>query len=499
MQSVCSLLFLRSRNPVSEESLVTANRLARKRGPDSTSVQRARDNDGWHTVSLHNLLDISGRAVVQPVFGGGEHSHLSVLFNGEIYNFREIGGGESDTSILIPAFVKYGSRIGDALVGEFSIVVFDRAANALHTFTDPFLTKPLYWGTNSAGEYGVSTNASALRTLGLTTICMEDPNSSSEVKFQESGFGRVVSGPAVEFDIRQTEKSYSRWEEAFLAAVEQRGTHGAHKPTVFLSSGYDSGAICLALNRLGIDYETISICANENAEVLRQRIEINGRGSARSHISIQSLDQEASSRASTDIQRNVEPFQYTHEDMPGRIGSLQTDGGAIGGGELSRLISERGGKVVISGSGADEIISDYGFGGERFYSHSEFGGLFPDSLEGFFPWKKFYGDSQRSYLFKDEYILGRFGLEGRFPFLDRNVVQEFLSLVAELKNRCYKAPIEWFLRKHDYPVELSVKRGFSPSELLNPQSAHVAQHATKARQVIGRVLSMLRLRKNGGA
>ena len=50
---------------------------------------------------------------------------------------------------------------------------------------------------------------------------------------------------------------------------------------------------------------------------------------------------------------------------------------------------------------SDEIYSDYGFAGQKYYSHSEFGGLFPTDLTGFFPWKKFYGDTQRSYLFKE--------------------------------------------------------------------------------------------------
>jgi hypothetical protein len=99
------------------------------------------------------------------------------------------------------------------------------------------------------------------------------------------------------------------------------------------------------------------------------------------------------------------------------------------------------------------------------YYHSQFGGLFPEQLQGFFPWKKFYGDTQRSYLFKDEYILGRFGIEGRYPFLDKAAVQQFLSLTADRKNARYKAPVAVFLERHGYPFEESVKRGFSPSRV----------------------------------
>ena len=65
-------------------------------------------------------------------------------------------------------------------------------------------------------------------------------------------------------------------------------------------------------------------------------------------------------------------------------------------------------------------------------------------------------------MFKDEFVIGRHGIEGRYPFLDKQLVQEFLSLSAVLKNRTYKAPLEHFLMTNGYPFEPMMKRGFSP-------------------------------------
>ena len=100
--------------------------------------------------------------------------------------------------------------------------------------------------------------------------------------------------------------------------------------------------------------------------------------------------------------------------------------------------------------------------GEKIFLHSEFNGVFPDDLKKIFPWKKFYGDSQRSYLFKEEFIFGRYGIESRYPFLDLKVVQEYLSISASLKNSEYKFPILNFLKKNNYPVNYNVKSGFNP-------------------------------------
>ena len=53
---------------------------------------------------------------------------------------------------------------------------------------------------------------------------------------------------------------------------------------------------------------------------------------------------------------------------------LHEDGGALGLAVLCKEMSRKGLNVIISGGGADEIISDYGFNGKKIYSHSEFGG-----------------------------------------------------------------------------------------------------------------------------
>ena len=52
--------------------------------------------------------------------------------------------------------------------------------------------------------------------------------------------------------------------------------------------------------------------------------------------------------------------------------SLHEDGGAIGLACLCKEISKNGLNVILSGSGADEIISDYGVYFEKIYEHSQF-------------------------------------------------------------------------------------------------------------------------------
>lgn len=469
---MCSFLFIQSRHEISDAQLHEANRYAKNRGPDSTNVVRQVSRRGKHLTFLHNLLDISGTTRLQPVEDG---DHIA-LFNGEIYNFRSLGDYACDTDSIVPAFRTFGHRISSKLDGEFSGLVYSSLDESLCIFTDPFLTKPLFIGIDASSEkVGVATCESALRSLGFEGIRVATPNSSTSIDLS-SGHTRIMErAPSFDFVPRQFKDSYDDWISAFLDSVRKRSAHGAHVPMVFLSSGYDSGAICLALNLLGIQYDTFTIEAGEDPVVLKERFRLNAEGACRNATKVRGLGVNELGKMQADINDNVERFEYTHEDADGVRTELHKDGGALGVNFLGRLARQRGNLVNLSGSGADEIISDYGFNGEKIYYHSEFGGKFPEDLGDIFPWKKFYGDTQRSYLFKDEYVLGRHGIEGRYPFLDRELVQEFLYLKASLKNAQYKAPLAHFLQAHGYPYEQQRKRGFSPCRSPTALERSIAQ------------------------
>ena len=66
---------------VGREAFTRANYHARFRGPDATTV---RHRSGWTFV--HNLLAMTGTFTPQPFVAAG----ATAVFNGEIYNFREL-------------------------------------------------------------------------------------------------------------------------------------------------------------------------------------------------------------------------------------------------------------------------------------------------------------------------------------------------------------------------------------------------------------------------
>ena len=94
-------------------------------------------------------------------------------------------------------------------------------------------------------------------------------------------------------------------------------------------------------------------------------------------------------------------------------------------------------------------------------------GLFPEDLTTIFPWFNFYTGLMEAFIAKEEYTGSLHGIENRYPFLDKNVVQEFLWLTAELKNNNYKSPLYNYMKIHNYPFKENEKIGFKAKTFNN--------------------------------
>jgi asparagine synthase (glutamine-hydrolysing) len=122
------------------------------RGPDGGDEifeQNAQYESGLAHRRL-SIIDLSN-AASQPM----TYKHLTIVFNGEIYNYKEIKeilitdghvfNTNSDTEVLLHAFEAWGLNMVQQLVGMFAICIVDKNAHKVFFIRDRAGSKPLYY------------------------------------------------------------------------------------------------------------------------------------------------------------------------------------------------------------------------------------------------------------------------------------------------------------------------------------------------------------------
>lgn len=415
--------------------LESSNRFCQKRGPDITNVKVING-----IQFLHNLLHITGEVRPQPFF----KNDAAVVFNGEIYNFQSFGNYSSDGECLLDLYHQYGDSFVTKLDGEFAICLIDFAKNKILIAVDTFSCKPL-WYEFRQKDFCIGSYNSQLTLLGFNNG--KKLQSNKTLVFNLSDYRLINEFENRKFDLTQHKNTFDDWLRAFSQSINKRTKNTSHGMFVGMSSGYDSGAIACELEKQKIPFKAYSIVNNENETVLNNRLK---KISNTEHFL---LTPEEFQTWKNELNQNCENFSYKGYDIKG-------DQASMGLSAICNRARKDNRRIYFSGQGADEIISDYGFNGRKIYKHSGFGGLFPNNLNGFWPWYSFFDGTQIQYLNKEEYVAGHFGIETRYPFLDNNLVQEFLWLSPKLKNSKYKSCLDEYLKVNSFPYEPSEKRGF---------------------------------------
>jgi asparagine synthase (glutamine-hydrolysing) len=122
------------------------------RGPDDSgnklfSLEKAQVGLAHARLSIIDLTS-TGQ---QPM----QYDHLWIVYNGEIYNFKEIRlelenlghtfKSTSDTEVILIGYKQWGLELVQRLIGMFAIVIFDESKNELFCIRDRAGIKPFYY------------------------------------------------------------------------------------------------------------------------------------------------------------------------------------------------------------------------------------------------------------------------------------------------------------------------------------------------------------------
>lgn len=135
--------------PVDRGLLERMTRALAHRGPDGESLHfDAGVGLGHRRLSI---IDLEGGT--QPIFGAG--GALAVIFNGEIYNYKElrdelIADGyrfstQSDTEVIVHLYDRMGAECVHRLNGMFAFAIWDNRSRTLFAARDRLGEKPFYY------------------------------------------------------------------------------------------------------------------------------------------------------------------------------------------------------------------------------------------------------------------------------------------------------------------------------------------------------------------
>ena len=337
------------------------------RGPDACGIVE--------TSALffaHNRLGIvdTGTRSAQPM----RHGRVLLSFNGEIYNFRQLRKEldfafqtDSDTEVLLAAYLQWGVRFVEHLVGMFAIAIMD--GNDLYLFRDRLGKKPLFY-LHDARRFAFASEIKALTPL-LESIRMNDDALMSYLSFLApvspltffEGIRKLEPGTWVHFDgkqikthcyyslIESPKNRYTTKDAAVTAirtnlreAVAMR-LHADVPMAALLSGGIDSAMIAALAKRNGRDLETFTLGYSEYP-----------RYDERTNAA---LTAEAIGVRNTPIEITRDDFIEASDAVFDTLDEPLNDPAAIPLYLLFEAIGKKGYRVVLSGEGSDELFLGY--------------------------------------------------------------------------------------------------------------------------------------------
>jgi asparagine synthase (glutamine-hydrolysing) len=362
---------------VAVDTAAALDRALAHRGPDGCGAWRSEDGG---VLLVHRRL-----AIIDPGPSGAQPMHTAdgrhhVVFNGEIYNYREIrreleAGGErfatgSDTEVLLRLLARDGIDLLPRLRGMFAFAWWDSRSATLVVARDRFGIKPLYVAEHGR-QIAFASEAHALLDAGLAvsavdpagilaylswgsipppltgTAGIESVRPGTWLRWNRDGQraqGSFVDAAAV-YARPPSDRSESELRASVGDAVQR--SVAAHLVAdvpvgVFLSGGIDSSSILSAAAHAGA------------APLNTYTVRFDDRSSEHQYARLV-----AESFGATHHELTLDPSRIA-ADMPTIVERLdQPTIDAVNTYYVSQAVAATGIKAVLSGVGGDELFGGY--------------------------------------------------------------------------------------------------------------------------------------------
>ncbi len=383
MCAIAGILNLAEAPLPTEDALRRMLAMVRHRGPDQFGIYLT-DRVALGNARL-SIVDLSGGQ--QPI--ANEDESLWIVFNGEIFNHIELRADleakghrfstHCDTEVVLHLYEEYGPECLRQLNGQFAIAIWNELDQSLFLARDRVGVRPLFY-TQSAGRLIFASEIKSILTvpgvkaeidpLAIDQIFTYWSTLSPRTCFQgivdvppghylQAKDGEVtvkafwkpeISGGASASNANPTRKERSladyvaEFHELLKDAARIRLR--ADVPVgAYLSGGLDSSAIAAIVRKLGVSrLDTFSIAfSDQQFDESKFQIEMAEYLGTDHHV-VQATHADIGDAFPDVIWHTETPITRT-SPVPMFL--------------LSKLVRDRGFKVVLTGEGADEFLGGY--------------------------------------------------------------------------------------------------------------------------------------------
>jgi len=347
----------------------------RHRGPDDSGVYSSE----LTTLGMRRLAIFDPAHGHQPM--STEDGRHQLVFNGAIYNFREIRAElekagkhfrtQCDTEVLLQAYAHWGEKCLDVLRGMFAFAVWDTQEKKLFFARDPFGIKPLYYTQNgpaflfaselnallASGTVNATIDPAALnaalsylavpapRTIyrGLRSLRPGECGTWQDGRLNVRSYWTFRDAVSIDTEVCRSRRSFTAGLRAYLEDSIRAHSLADVPVGAFLSGGLDSSAIvALMQGVVGAKLKTFSIGFNE------------------ADYSETAEAEQAARHFGTEHQTFVLTGERVAADVETLLSSYdQPTGDAVNTYYVSHVARAGGVTVALSGLGGDELFGGY--------------------------------------------------------------------------------------------------------------------------------------------
>lgn len=434
------------------------------RGPEYSSINTVAQQVifGFHRLAINGLNPTSH----QPIVNG----NISMICNGEIYNYKELykqldiePHTQSDCEVIIHLYKRFGIEQTLKLIdGVFAFVLLDYDINSetakIYVARDPFGVRPLYFlhpQSQKSGQdqmYGFASELKCLnefyknlenyniKHISPGTYTMFEKQFIVSANWELSKESQMYHIPGVitnQYFVLDYENELNHWvpiiQNQLVQAVEKRCMTTERPIACLLSGGLDSSLITALVNDFHKrnelpTLETYSIGLEGSVDLQYASIVSDYLGTKHNEIVLTEAD---FLNVIPEVIEKIESYDTT------------TVRASIGNYLLGKYIKEHSdAKVIFNGDGSDELTGGY------LYFHKA-----PNAVEFDLECRRLLRDIHLYDVLRSDKSISSHGLEPRTPFLDREWVQTYLSIPAEVRfhtkhNKCEKHLLRYAFSKY---------------------------------------------------